>query len=72
MKEVKLSDDEFEAIQVILREIVIKDRTGEFGVMHGANRFVSTNKPLKKQHRAIFDSAFKKFGLSNGAKVVLV
>lgn len=70
MKEVKLSEDEYQAIQTALRELVVKGWTGELGMMHGANRFISTNICLKKQHRAIFDSACRKFGLGSGIRIV--
>ncbi|MRX27922.1 hypothetical protein [Kangiella sp. HZ709] len=72
MKELKLTEDELEAIKIALSELVVQDRTGQLGIMHGANRFVSLHICLKKQHRTIFNSAYRKLGISNGVKVVNV
>ncbi len=38
--------------------------------MHGANRFVSTNRPLKKAGVEVLDSVYKKVGLKGGCRKV--
>ena len=48
MAEIKLSDDEIAVLRVVLRAVVIKSRTGELGIVHGMDRFVSTQQILKK------------------------
>jgi hypothetical protein len=48
---------------------VIKSRTGEIGILHGADRFVSTNSILKKEEIEILDKVFNKAGLSGLKKI---
>ena len=47
--EAKLKDDEVQALKAVLGRIVIRSRTGEVGIMHGMERFVSTQLCMKKQ-----------------------
>ncbi len=68
--DIKLSENELQLLRGVLSQIVIKDRTGELGIMHGANRFVSTDLSLKKQHRQTLSSAYQKLGLNNFPKQV--
>ena len=70
--EVRLTENEAEMLKLVLSEIVIQGRTGQVGIMHGADRFVSLHVALKKQGRGILSSAFRKLGISNGAKEVKV
>ena len=63
----KLTSDEAQAIKAILSQIVIRGRTGEVGIMHGADRFVSTNLCLRKYQIEILQSAAKAVGLSKVA-----
>jgi len=63
--DIKLSENELQLLRGVLSQFVIKDRTGELGILHGANRFVSTNISLKKEHRSTLSSAFEKLGLIN-------
>lgn len=67
---VTFDNSELEILKVILREFVIKDRTGELGILHGANRFISTNICLKKQHRKDLKELFSKLGNSGFPKEV--
>jgi F0F1-type ATP synthase epsilon subunit len=47
--EIKITSDEIEVLRKVLHNVVIKSRTGEIGIMHGAERFVSTNNTFKKE-----------------------
>lgn len=68
MAEVNLSDDEARLLRLALSHIVVKARTGELGIVHGLDRFVSTNTPLRGPDLKSLDSAAKKLGLANGVK----
>ena len=39
--DIKLTVDEIEVLKLVLSDIVIQDRTGQIGVMHGVDCFVS-------------------------------
>ena len=64
MSDIKLSPDEAQALRVALSTLVIRDRTGELGVLHGMERFVSTQRTFAKAERAALDTAARKLGLS--------
>jgi hypothetical protein len=66
--EIKLSKEEASILREVLAQMKIRNRTGELGILHGMDRFVSTNVIFKKQHLELFDSAAKKLGLVNGIK----
>ena len=68
MADVKLTDDELEMLRVAFTPLVIKNRTGELGIIHGMNRFVSTQICLKKRELDLLDSVAKKLGLGNGVR----
>ena len=42
MPEVKLTPEEAEVLRAAVSTFVVKNRSGELGIMHGADRFVST------------------------------
>ena len=67
---INLDNSEVEILNVILREFVIKDRTGELGILHGADRFVSTNICLKKRQRNELKALYNKFGMQNFPKEI--
>lgn len=67
--ETKLSDNEIDVLRKILTYIVLKSRTGEIGIMHGANRFVSTNNILKKEEIGSLERLLTKIGLSGLRKM---
>jgi hypothetical protein len=67
--EIKISDNELGVLRKILNNLVIKSRTGEIGIIHGADRFVSTNNILKKEEIEILDKVFNKAGLSGLKKI---
>ena len=60
--ETKLSKEEAQVLSWVLSKLTVKDRTGEIGIMHGAERFVSTHLCLKKNERAALNSVAAKFG----------
>lgn len=66
----EFTNEENELIRLILSEVVIKDRTGEVGIIHGADRFISTNICIKKKQREVLASVFKKLGISNPPREV--
>jgi len=68
--EVRLTEEEKEVLKWILEEIVIKDRTGAIGIMHGADRFVSMSFTMRKPSRIVLNSVYRKFGLANGIKEI--
>ena len=63
MTEVKLTEQEAQAVRAALSAMVIKSRTGELGVMHGAERFVSTQRIFRKADRDALSAAARKLGL---------
>jgi len=65
----KLNTAEIETLQTLFNQIVIKRRTGEFGIMHGMDRFVSTNKTFRKQHIDTLDSIVSKLGMNEIKKI---
>ena len=40
--EVKLNEEEAYLLKEVLSRLKVRKRTGELGIMHGADRFVST------------------------------
>ena len=64
--EIKLSDEQVAVLRVVLQSVCIKSRTGELGVTHGLDRFVSTNRTLKTAERDLLDEVARKVGLSAG------
>jgi hypothetical protein len=67
---IKLEEHEVEFLRTLLSQYVVKDRTGELGFMHGADRFVSTQLVLKKQHRNELKELYGKLGLANQPREV--
>ena len=63
MAEVRLTPEEVQALRVAVSSLVLKARTGEVGIMHGADRFVSTQLIFKKADRGALDAALRKLGL---------
>ncbi len=64
MGEVRLAPDEVEVLRRVLRVCVIHRKSGQVGVLHGMNRFVSAHVSLRKQEREALDSVARKVGLS--------
>ena len=60
--EIKLSDSEIEVLKIIMSQLAIKGRTGEVGIMHGSDRFVSTQVILKKDAVLSLQQVAKKMG----------
>ena len=61
--DIKISESEKEILKIVLSQIIIKKRTGELGVVHGIDRFVSSNISLKKDGIETLDQLAKKFGI---------
>ena len=70
MADIKLSADEVQALRIALATLAIRARTGELGIVHGANRFVSTNSCLRKSDKDALNSAALKIGLSKGIQEI--
>ncbi|HRH42482.1 MAG TPA: hypothetical protein PKY82_12720 [Pyrinomonadaceae bacterium] len=68
MADVKISSEELELLRVIMSPLVIKSGTGELGINHGMDRFISSQVILKKKDLELLDYLAKKVGLSNGIK----
>jgi hypothetical protein len=66
MTELKLTEDEAQALKAILSCLVLRDRTGELGLLHGADRFVSSQRTFTKPERTVIQSLAKKAGLGSG------
>lgn len=64
MTEIKLTPEEAQAVRAALSTLVVRARTGELGVMHGADRFVSTERILKKADREALEAAARKLDLT--------
>ena len=59
-----MTADEAEVLRRVLLSIAVRRRTGEIGVVHGMNRFVSTNQPFKQQDDDMLNAAARKLGLN--------
>jgi hypothetical protein len=57
MAEVRLTAEEAEVLREVLGTLAVRGRTGEVGVVHGADRFVSTQHVLRKPARSALDTA---------------
>ena len=62
MSNTTLSADEAAVLAAVLSRLAIRTRTGEVGVLHGLDRFVSTQLCLKKQELGSLASAATKLG----------
>lgn len=69
MAEVKLASDEVAVLRAVMSKLCIRGRTGELGIVHGADRFVSTQLTLKKLDRAVLNAVANKVGLKGLAEV---
>ena len=63
MPETKLNSDEADVLRSLLQSVVVRLRTGEVGIEHGANRFVGTALTLKAPERGVLDAIARKVGL---------
>ena len=64
------TSEENEILKILLSQFVIKKRSGEIGIMHGADRFITTNLSIKKSEKVILNSAFKKLGIHSTPKEI--
>ncbi|MDN5204134.1 hypothetical protein QQ008_22265 [Fulvivirgaceae bacterium BMA10] len=64
--EVKLNNEEIEILREVLKQLRIRRRTGELGIIHGVDRFVSANIVFKKPHLELLDGIAQKIGVANG------
>lgn len=63
MSDVRLSPGEAAALRTALSALVVKTRTGELGIVHGAGRFVSTQRIFRKAELDALHAAARKLGL---------
>lgn len=68
--ETKLKAEEAAVLRAILSKLAVRSRTGELGIVHGAERFVSTHLCLSKTDRAILAGMASKLGLNQGVQEV--
>ena len=66
MADIKFTNDEVSVLRSVLSNIVIRKRTGEIGIIHGADRFVSTHLSLRKTERDLLNQVAIKLGLNKG------
>lgn len=71
MAELNVSEDETQALRAILSCLVVRDRTGEPGLPHGADRVVSSQRTFTKPERAVIESLAKKAGLDSDLPLYL-
>lgn len=65
-----LEQEEVEMLKAVLNLLNVQKRTGDLGIIHGTNRFVSTNIRLRKNELHLLDKIAAKVGLGSGlAKV---
>jgi len=65
MTDARFSADELALLRSVLGHIVVRRRTGEVGILHGLDRFVSTHVCLKTKDQDVLDAASAKLGLAN-------
>lgn len=70
MAEVKLTAEEASVLRLALANVAVRARTGELGIVHGADRFVSTNTCLRKPDREALNRVAAKLGLAAGIREV--
>ena len=70
MADLKITQEEAQALRAALATLAIRTRTGELGIVHGANRFVSTQLCLRKADKDALNSVAAKVGLGKGINEV--
>jgi len=68
MATIQLNEVEASVLRTVLSALVIRERTGELGILHGLDRFVSTRQILRKQDRAVLDSLVDKLGAGHAVR----
>jgi hypothetical protein len=63
MAQVILNDPESKQLARAVRHLTIRSRTGELGIVHGADRFVSTNDCFRKVELEQLELALRKLGI---------
>jgi hypothetical protein len=63
MADITLTSDEAKELRIALSTILVRERTGEIGITHGLERFVSTNITRRKPELAHLDAVARKIGL---------
>ena len=63
MSQVILSESEAKSLARALRHLVVRSRTGELGILHGKDRFVSTQDSFRKPDLTALESAIGKLGV---------
>jgi hypothetical protein len=59
----ELTDEEINVLRQILARVVLQQRTGKIGVLHGTQRFVSIDLLFRKPQRLALESAAHKLGV---------
>jgi hypothetical protein len=66
--ELKLSPEEAQVLRKALSALAIRQRTGELGILHGMERFVSTNVSFRRPDLEALDAAARRLGLPDGVR----
>lgn len=61
-----MNNEEISVLKAVLKQLTIRSRTGELGIIHGMDRFVSTHQTFKKNELEHLDQFAQKIGLANG------
>ena len=64
MPGISVSEDEAAQLRSVLSVMVLRERTGEIGIMHGMDRFVSTHVCKKKKEIESLDAVAQRCGLA--------
>lgn len=67
MSQHTLRPQEIEALRVLLSSVAV-DKSGEIGVVHGANRFVTSRYGLKAEQIEVLNSLARKVGVQSGLR----
>jgi hypothetical protein len=63
MPDIKVTTEEAAVLKAVLARLAIRSRTGEVGIVHGMDRFISSQLILKRGERELLAVLAAKVGL---------
>lgn len=63
MPDIKVTTEEATVLKAVLARLAIRSRTGEVGIVHGMDRFISSQLILKRGERELLAVLAAKVGL---------